>query len=67
MDYVNLTGDVLLSSGFIAYLGAFTAAYRDTASRKWMELCKASKIPCSDNFKCGQRDWFRFPFGAGGA
>ncbi|KAG1667277.1 hypothetical protein FOA52_012566 [Chlamydomonas sp. UWO 241] len=27
-DYVNLTGDVLLSSGFIAYLGAFTSSYR---------------------------------------
>lgn len=27
-DYVNLTGDVLLSSGCIAYLGAFTATYR---------------------------------------
>lgn len=27
-DYKNLTGDVLISSGMIAYLGAFTAAYR---------------------------------------
>ncbi len=27
-DYINLTGDVLLSSGFIAYLGAFTITYR---------------------------------------
>lgn len=27
-SFVNLTGDVLLSSGFIAYMGAFTASYR---------------------------------------
>ena len=27
-DYINLTGDVLLSAGYIAYLGAFTAVYR---------------------------------------
>jgi len=26
--YENLTGDVLISSGMIAYLGAFTAVYR---------------------------------------
>ena len=26
--YVNLTGDVLISSGMIAYLGAFTAKFR---------------------------------------
>ena len=26
--YVNLTGDVLVSSGMIAYLGAFTSAFR---------------------------------------
>ncbi|KAL6759980.1 dynein heavy chain 6 [Haematococcus lacustris] len=31
-DYVNLTGDVLLSSGSIAYLGAFTSHYRDKAN-----------------------------------
>jgi dynein heavy chain len=27
--YVNLTGDVLISSGMIAYLGAFTSVYRE--------------------------------------
>ena len=26
--YINLTGDVLISSGLVAYLGAFTAAFR---------------------------------------
>lgn len=26
--YINITGDVLLSSGLVAYLGAFTVDYR---------------------------------------
>ena len=50
-DYINLTGDVLLSSGFIAYLGAFTGSYRDRAAREWVELCKKSSIPCADTFR----------------
>jgi hypothetical protein len=28
-DYINLTGDVLLCSGYIAYLGAFTLPFRE--------------------------------------
>jgi dynein heavy chain len=39
-DYTNLTGDVLLSAGCIAYLGAFTAAYRERACSKWVSKCK---------------------------
>ena len=27
-QYDNLTGDVLISAGVVAYLGAFTSAYR---------------------------------------
>ncbi|EFJ50020.1 dynein heavy chain 6 [Volvox carteri f. nagariensis] len=50
-DYVNLTGDVLLASGFIAYLGAFTAAYRERASSSWVALCRERHIPCSEHFK----------------
>jgi dynein heavy chain len=29
ITYVNLTGDVLISSGMIAYLGAFNSVFRD--------------------------------------
>ncbi|GLI63290.1 hypothetical protein VaNZ11_006196 [Volvox africanus] len=50
-DYVNLTGDVLLASGFIAYLGAFTAAYRERATSSWVALCRERHIPCSEHFK----------------
>jgi len=49
-DYTNLTGDIMLSSGYIAYLGAFTLAYRQDACRQWGELCTAAKIPASSKF-----------------
>lgn len=49
-EFTNLLGDVLLSSGFVAYLGAFTQAYRSEAVNTWLETCKSKGIPCSDNF-----------------
>ncbi|OCT61613.1 dynein heavy chain 3, axonemal [Xenopus laevis] len=48
--YNNLTGDVLLSSGTVAYLGAFTVDYRQECQNQWQILCKEKKIPCSDDF-----------------
>uniref|UniRef100_A0A8C7PVH6 Dynein axonemal heavy chain 7 n=1 Tax=Oncorhynchus mykiss TaxID=8022 RepID=A0A8C7PVH6_ONCMY len=45
--YTNLTGDILISSAIVAYLGAFTSSYRQT--EEWMELCKSRDIPCSSN------------------
>nr|XP_014349786.1 PREDICTED: dynein heavy chain 3, axonemal [Latimeria chalumnae] len=48
--YINLTGDVLLSSGTIAYLGAFTIDYRLECQKQWQILCKQKQIPCSDDF-----------------
>ena len=38
--YVNLTGDVLISSGMIAYLGAFTSVYRDDLAAQWVKGCE---------------------------
>lgn len=37
--YKNLTGDVLISSGMIAYLGAFTSVFRDSLSKDWVKKC----------------------------
>ena len=34
--YRNLTGDVLVASGMIAYLGAFTSVFRDQLSSLWV-------------------------------
>ncbi|XP_055994863.1 dynein axonemal heavy chain 3 [Sorex fumeus] len=48
--YVNLTGDVLLSSGTVAYLGAFTVDYRSQCQQQWLEQCKKKVIPGSSDF-----------------
>ncbi|XP_027026371.2 dynein axonemal heavy chain 12 [Tachysurus fulvidraco] len=48
--YDNLTGDVLISAGVIAYLGAFTAGFRQDCSTNWTNLCKSKKIPSSEDF-----------------
>ncbi|KAI4563747.1 hypothetical protein MJG53_016321 [Ovis ammon polii x Ovis aries] len=48
--YENLTGDVLISAGVIAYLGAFTSGFRHTCTEEWSMLCKEKKIPCSEEF-----------------
>uniref|UniRef100_A0A4W3H1L8 Dynein axonemal heavy chain 12 n=1 Tax=Callorhinchus milii TaxID=7868 RepID=A0A4W3H1L8_CALMI len=48
--YDNLTGDVLISAGVIAYLGTFTAGFRLECTHSWTELCKSKNIPSSDDF-----------------
>ncbi|KFO19799.1 Dynein heavy chain 7, axonemal [Fukomys damarensis] len=50
ITYENLTGDVLVSAGVIAYLGAFTSGFRHTCTKDWSMLCKEKKIPCSEDF-----------------
>ncbi|XP_072306337.1 dynein axonemal heavy chain 12 [Eucyclogobius newberryi] len=48
--YDNLTGDVIISAGVIAYLGAFTAGFRQDCTKDWTNLCKSRNIPSSDEF-----------------
>ncbi|XP_073915702.1 dynein axonemal heavy chain 3 isoform X2 [Castor canadensis] len=48
--YTNLTGDVLVSSGTVAYLGAFTVDYRVECQKEWLEHCKDKVIPGSIDF-----------------
>lgn len=36
-QYVNLTGDILISSGIVAYLGAFTSNYRQVRNEQTIE------------------------------
>ncbi|KAJ3206419.1 Dynein heavy chain 7, axonemal [Entophlyctis luteolus] len=50
ITYNNLTGDVLLSSAVIAYLGAFTSAYRQICLSDWNDKCLSHQIPCSGAF-----------------
>ena len=47
---INITGDVLISSGVVAYLGAFTVNFRLEAIQKWLEICRQRNIPCSETF-----------------
>lgn len=37
ITFTNLTGDVLISSGMIAYLGAFNSVFRDELANNWVE------------------------------
>ncbi|XP_009876528.1 PREDICTED: dynein heavy chain 3, axonemal [Apaloderma vittatum] len=48
--YIDLIGDVLLSSGTVAYLGAFTVDYRLKCQMQWQALCNEKNIPCSSDF-----------------
>ncbi|CAL8107738.1 unnamed protein product [Calicophoron daubneyi] len=48
--YVNLTGDVLVSSGVVAYLGAFTSSFRQDQIKEWLQQVVDSHIPCSQPF-----------------
>jgi len=48
--YENLTGDVLISSGMIAYLGAFTSTFRGDLAEEWVRMCEEKSIPNSGQF-----------------
>jgi dynein heavy chain len=48
--YDNVTGDIVLSAGVIAYMGAFTVRYRDDAVAQWSKLLRDKNITCADNF-----------------
>ena len=63
--YKRLTGDVLLSAGVVAYLGAFTVTFRNQCIDEWIKLCNEKQIPCSEAFSLSAtlgdpvavRDW----------
>eukprot|EP00927_Polykrikos_kofoidii_P031997 TRINITY_DN2738_c0_g1_i1.p1 TRINITY_DN2738_c0_g1~~TRINITY_DN2738_c0_g1_i1.p1 ORF type:complete len:3358 (+),score=626.85 TRINITY_DN2738_c0_g1_i1:1049-10075(+) len=49
-DYINLTGDILIASGIIAYLGIFTGAYRNVATARWLTKLQELAVPASKEF-----------------
>jgi len=49
-QYANLTGDVLISSGIIAYLGAFLSRYRLSSIDAWIKLMHKNEVPASSKF-----------------
>ena len=46
-QYDNVTGDVLLSAGIVAYLGVFTTTYRSSCVSLWANMLELEGIPCS--------------------
>ncbi|MEE6511728.1 hypothetical protein FKM82_018461 [Ascaphus truei] len=45
---VNLTGDLLLCAGFLAYLGPFTGQYRLALYDQWTKRLQQLGVPCTD-------------------
>lgn len=43
----NIVGDILISSGIIAYLGAFPKSYREEIIEEWAKRIKEALIPIS--------------------
>jgi dynein heavy chain len=48
--YDNVTGDIMLSAGVIAYLGAFTVQYRNQSVDAWSKVLASKNITCSQTF-----------------
>ena len=44
-DFVNLAGDVVISSGTISYLGAFTSEFRESCLETWRATLAEYKVP----------------------
>ncbi|KAH9505438.1 Dynein heavy chain 3, axonemal, partial [Bulinus truncatus] len=63
--YDNIVGDVLLSAGVVAYLGAFILDFRQSCIQGWHQLCQQKSIPVSESFSLSNtlgdpvkvRDW----------
>ncbi|XP_072576883.1 dynein axonemal heavy chain 1 isoform X1 [Vulpes vulpes] len=41
----NISGDVLVAAGFVAYLGPFTGQYRTVLYNQWVKQLKRHKVP----------------------
>ncbi|KYM93367.1 Dynein heavy chain 7, axonemal [Cyphomyrmex costatus] len=52
--YHRLTGDILIGSGVVAYLGVFTMQYRQRQVENWVEFCTNLKVVCTQDFQLTQ-------------
>jgi dynein heavy chain, axonemal len=48
--YTTVTGDVLVASGIVAYMGPFTTQFRTKQIEKWISKCRALGINCAPDF-----------------
>lgn len=49
--YETLTGDVLISSGVVAYLGPFTTEFRTKQVAEWANMCREKGVVCAEDFQ----------------
>ncbi|KAL1458679.1 hypothetical protein WDU94_008809 [Cyamophila willieti] len=49
--YYQLTGDVLIAAGVVAYLGPFTVAFRQQQVSNWVQEVTNCKIVCTQDFQ----------------
>lgn len=47
----SISGDLLISSGIIAYLGPFTMDYRSNQIKEWVKEILENEIVCSKDFQ----------------
>merc|ERR1711871_1125424 len=52
--YDNVTGDIMLAAGVIAYMGAFTVNFRDEATASWAGILRDQGISCAETFKLSE-------------
>lgn len=46
--YDTLTGDVLVASGIVAYLGPFTTEFRSKQIIQWVQKCSSLGVVCHE-------------------
>ena len=47
---VNVTGDVLIAAGMVAYAGPFSKTYREDIKAKWIDMAGEENVPRSEVF-----------------
>ena len=50
-DFTCVTGNVIIASAAVSYLGAFTSPYRNDVLAQWVGMVQKEGIPCSDKFE----------------
>lgn len=52
--YYSLTGDILIGSGIVAYLGVFTTQYRQKQIENWVQICMDLRVVCTEDYQLTQ-------------
>ncbi|XP_034174982.2 dynein heavy chain at 36C [Osmia lignaria lignaria] len=52
--YHILTGDILIGSGIVAYLGVFTSQYRQQQIGDWVKICTDLNVFCTQDYQLTQ-------------